>query len=266
MAMLYGYWRGHRALEIERRTLVLPALPAGLDGLRIVHLSDLHVGPLTDRTALEAVFARVRELDPDLVCVTGDVADSEKTELAAWMPLLATLAARLGVVAILGNHDRDAGVDRVAEALARGTRWRVLRDAMATLEIGGSRLHLLGLEDRRVPSITHRLPELIAQVPADGFAVLLAHHPDVFDEAAAAGIPLTLAGHTHGGQLAVPWFPQLNVARLMISRRSVGWFRQDGQYLHVSAGLGVSGQRVRVAMPCEVTEITLARLVEPVIA
>jgi len=96
-------------------------------------------------------------------------------------------------------------------------------------------------------------------VPPGGFAVLLAHHPDVFDEAAAAAVPLTLAGHTHGGQLAVPFLPQLNVARLMISRRSVGWFRQDGQYLHVSAGLGVSGQRVRLGVPCEITEITLAR-------
>ena len=259
LAMLYGYWRGHRAIEIERRTLVLPTLPAGLDGLRIVHVSDLHVGPLSDRGALEDAFARVASLDADLVCVTGDIVDSPKTEIAAWTPLLARLGARLGVFAILGNHDRDAGVERVAEAILRDTDWRLLRDAVATIAVGDDHLHLLGLEDRRPPAITERLPALLAAVPAGGFAVLLAHHPDVFDEAAAAAVPLTLAGHTHGGQLAVPYFPQLNVARLMISRRSVGWFRQDGQYLHVSAGLGVSGQRVRVGMPCEVTEITLAR-------
>jgi len=257
--VLYGYWRGHRALEIERRTLVLPALPPGLDGLRIVHVSDLHVGPLTDRAALTDAFARVVALDPDLVCVTGDIVDSAKTDLEAWTPLLATLRARRGVFAILGNHDRDAGVERVAQAIARRTDWRLLRDAAATVDVDGARLHLLGLEDRRPPCIPDRLPSIVAQVPANGFAILLAHHPDVFDEAAAAAIPLTLAGHTHGGQLAVPYFPQLNVARFMISRRSVGWFRQDGQYLHVSAGLGVSGQRVRVGMPCEITEITLAR-------
>ena len=107
--------------------------------------------------------------------------------------------------------------------------------------------------------MTDRLPALLAALPAGAFALLLCHHPDGFDEAAAAAIPLTLSGHTHGGQLAVPGFPQLNVARLLITRRSVGWFRQDGQYLHVSAGLGVSGQRVRVAVPAEITEITLAR-------
>ena len=258
-AMLYGYVRGHRALEIERRTLVLSALPAGLDGLRIVHVSDLHVGPITDRAALGEALARVNALDPDVVCVTGDIIDSAKADIDHWMPLLATLRARHGVFAILGNHDRDAGSEQVASALRRATHWRLLRDEVAVLDIAGERLQLLGLEDRRPPDATAHLPGLLAAVPPGGLAVLLAHHPDVFDEAAAAAVPLTLAGHTHGGQLAVPFFPQLNVARFMISRRSVGWFRQDGQYLHVSAGLGVSGQRVRVGVPCEVTEITLAR-------
>ena len=123
-------------------------------------------------------------------------------------------------------------------------------------------MHLLGLEDRRPPHVTAHLHDLLAPLPSGAFAVLLAHHPEVFDESAAAGVPLTLAGHTHGGQLAVPYFPQLNVARFMITRRSVGWYRQDGQYLHVSAGLGVSGQRVRVGVPCEITEITLARPID----
>jgi len=119
----------------------------------------------------------VAALDPDLVCVTGDIADSAKTELPAWTPLLAGLRARHGVFAILGNHDRDAGVERVAAAILRDTPWRLLRDAMATLDVGAGRLHVLGLEDRRVPSITDRLPSLLAQVPAGGFAVLLGHHP-----------------------------------------------------------------------------------------
>jgi hypothetical protein len=259
LVMLHGYWRGHRALAIERHTLSFSTLPAGLDGLRVVHLSDLHVGPLADRRALAEALARVNALAPDVVCVTGDIVDSPKTEIAAWLPLLATLRARLGVFAILGNHDREAGADRVAVAIENGTNWRLLRDAVASMAVGTSRLHLLGLEDRPLTFLTDRLPALLAAVPSDGFPILLCHHPDVFDDAAAAALPLTLAGHTHGGQLAVPGLPQLNVARWMISPRSVGWFRQDGQYLHVSAGLGVSGQRVRVAMPCDITEITLVR-------
>jgi hypothetical protein len=257
--MLHGYLRGHRRLDVERRTLPLRTLPAALDGLRIVHVSDLHVGPLADREALADAIARVDALAPDLVCLTGDIVDSDQTEIDAWLPLLAGLRARLGVFAILGNHDRDAGLEAVADAIRRGTGWRLLRDETAVVEVSGARLHLLGLEDRRPPHVTDRLPALLGGLPAGAFAVLLCHHPDGFDDAAAAAVPLTLSGHTHGGQLAVPGFPQLNVARLLITRRSVGWFRQDGQYLHVSAGLGVSGQRVRVAVPAEITEITLAR-------
>lgn len=263
LLMIHGYLRGHRRLLVERRTLPLRDLPAALDGLRLVHVSDLHVGPLADRASLARAIARIDELAPDLVCLTGDIVDSEKTEIDAWLPLLARLHARLGVFAILGNHDRDAGFEEVATAIRRGTDWHLLRNETAHVELGGTRLHLLGLEDRRPPHVTARLPELIAQVPAGDFAVLLCHHPDGFDVSAAAGIPLMLAGHTHGGQLAVPGLPQLNVARLLISRRSIGWFRQDGQYLHVSAGLGVSGQRVRVGVPAEITEITLARADDP---
>lgn len=258
LVMLHGYWRGHRKLIIERRTLSFPALPPALAGLRLVHLSDLHVGPLTDRHALAHALACVNALEADVICVTGDVVDSRKTEIAAWLPLLATLRARFGVFAILGNHDRESGAERVATALTDGTDWQLLRDTMAVVEVDGARLHLLGLEDRPRVSLTEQLPNLLARVPPGDFAVLLAHHPDAFDEAAAAAVPLTLAGHTHGGQLAVPGLPQLNVARLLISPRSIGWFRQDGQYLHVSTGLGVSGQRVRVCVPCEITEITLA--------
>jgi len=259
LVMLHGYLRGHRRLALERRTLPLRTLPAGLDGLRIVHVSDLHVGPLADRAALARAIARIDELAPDLVCLTGDVVDSDQTEIDAWLPMLSQLRARLGVFAILGNHDRDAGLEAVAAAIRRGTGWHLLRDEAAIVDVGAAQLHVLGLEDRRPPHVTDRLASLLAQVPAGAFSVLLCHHPDGFDDAAAAAIPLTLSGHTHGGQLAVPGFPQLNVARLLITRRSVGWFRQDGQYLHVSAGLGVSGQRVRVAMPAEITEITLTR-------
>jgi hypothetical protein len=255
--MFHGYVRGHRRLRIRRRALALPALPPALDGFRIVHLSDLHVGPLADRRALAAAIERVNALAPDVVCVTGDIVDSAKTDVAAWLPLLAHLHARLGVFAILGNHDREAGADRIAEALAAGTSWHVLRDATHVLQVGDARLRVLGLEDRPASSLGVHLPALVASIEPGDVPILLCHHPDVFDEAAAAAIPLTLAGHTHGGQLAVPGLPQLNVSRLLITARSVGWFRQDGQYLHVSSGLGVSGQRVRVGMPPEVTDITL---------
>jgi predicted MPP superfamily phosphohydrolase len=161
------------------------------------------------------------------------------------------------VFAILGNHDRHAGADRVADALSRGTTWRLLRDEVATIEADGARLHLLGLEDRPLAEATAGLPSLLARVPPGEPAILLAHRPHVFAAAAAAGVPLTLTGHTHGGQVAMPGLPQLNVARLFVTRFDAGTFARGRALLYVNRGLGTSGQRVRIAAPCEITVVTL---------
>jgi predicted MPP superfamily phosphohydrolase len=225
-------------------------------------VTDLHLGPLAERAALREAIDRVLALDPDVVCVTGDVIDSPVAVLDSWMPELARLTARHGVFAILGNHDREVGADRVAEALRRWTGWRVLRDEVGTVEVGGGRLHLLGLEDRPRSQAADALPALLARVPAGEPAVLLAHRPTVFPAAAAAGVSLMLAGHTHGGQLAVPGAPRLNVARVLVTQYDAGFFERDGARLHVNRGLGTSGQRVRIGAPREITVLTLVAAVE----
>jgi len=255
--LAYGYVHGHRRLVVTRLALPLEGLPPALAGLRVVQVSDLHLGPLAHREALRDAFARVAALDPDIVCVTGDLVDSPATDLDSWMPELARLSARHGVFAILGNHDRQVGAERVAAALGRWTAWRILRDEVATIEVGGARLHLLGLEDRPEGSAAEALPALLATVPGGEPAILLAHRPSVFPAAAAAGVRLILAGHTHGGQLAVPGVRGANVARLVVTRFDAGSFERDGALLHVNRGLGTSGQRVRVGAPREITLFTL---------
>jgi predicted MPP superfamily phosphohydrolase len=261
-ALGYGYAWGHRRLVVTRVVVPLPHLPPALAGLRLVHVTDLHLGPLAERAALREAIDRVLALDPDVVCVTGDVIDSPVAVLDSWMPELARLTARHGVFAILGNHDREVGADRVAEALRRWTGWRVLRDEVGTVEVGGGRLHLLGLEDRPRSQAADALPALLARVPAGEPAVLLAHRPTVFPAAAAAGVSLMLAGHTHGGQLAVPGAPRLNVARVLVTQYDAGFFERDGARLHVNRGLGTSGQRVRIGAPREITVLTLVAAVE----
>lgn len=257
LAMGYAYVAGHRRLVVTRLTLALPDLPPALAGLRVVHVSDLHLGPLTDRKDLRHALDRIVALDPDLVCVTGDLADSKATDVDGLFPELGRLSARHGVFAILGNHDRYAGVHRVAAALARSTRWRLLRDEVATVEIAGERVHIAGLEDRRRGTETDGLPALLARVPPAEPFLLLAHRPSVFPAAAAAGVPLTLSGHTHGGQLAVPGIPRLNVALFTMTRYSVGLFTRGASILHVTRGLGTTGQRVRLGAPREIAEVTL---------
>jgi len=257
-AVAYGYAWGHRRLVVTHVTVPVAQLPPTLAGLRLVHVSDLHVGPIADRGALREALDRVVALDPDVVCVTGDIVDSRATDLDAWIPELARLSARHGVFAILGNHDLFAGADRIAAAIARFTTWRVLRDEVATLDVDGARLHLLGLDHRAVPHAVAQLPALVGAVPPGEPAILLAHHPDVFPAAATAGVSLTLAGHTHGGQLAVPGLPRLNPARLQLSRFDAGCFTQGRAHLHVNRGLGTSAQRVRIGVPREITVVTLA--------
>jgi predicted MPP superfamily phosphohydrolase len=253
----WGYVAGHRRLRVSPLIVSLPGLPPELDGLRVVHLSDLHLGPLADRAALGDVVARVAEIDPDLVVVTGDIVDSKRTDLDTWMPALADIRARHGVYAILGNHDDGAGLDRVAAALARHTPWTLLRDTVAPVTIDGATVWLMGLEYRDPAASMAALPDVVARVPDGAAAILLCHHPAIYEAAARLGIPLTLAGHTHGGQLAVPGFPRLNPARILMTGYDAGTFARHGTLLHVNRGLGVSGQRIRVGAPREITVVTL---------
>src|SRR5437016_1685871 len=182
---------------------------------------------------------------------------SAEADLDAWMPELARLTAPHGVFAVLGNHDRRAGADRVAAALARWSGWRLLRDEVATIGVAGSRFHLVGLEERPEGRAADALPDLVARVPGGEPFVVLAHRPSVLPVAAAVGAPLVLAGHTHGGQLAFPGVPQLNVARLLQMGFEAGCYTRDGTLLHVNRGLGTSGQRVRVGVPREIRVRTL---------
>lgn len=265
LSFLYGYTIGQRRLRVRRVVLSPRDWPAGLDRLRVAHISDIHIGQNLRVEELERFVARVNALGADLVCVTGDIVDSPSADLAAFLPVLGRIEARHGVCAILGNHDHYAGADRVEAALRRHTDFTVLRDAAATIRIGDARLHVVGLDDRgrdwarglrRVPE----LGALLATLPPDDPVLLLTHRPDVFPQAAGAGVPLTLAGHTHGGQIGIPWFGGRvrNLAEF-VTPFDRGLFERDGRYLYVNCGLGVTAQRIRLSTPREITLLELRR-------
>jgi predicted MPP superfamily phosphohydrolase len=255
----YGYLVGHGRLSVTRLDVPIAGLPAPLEGFRIAHISDLHLGPLAHRGALRSAFDRVRSLEPDMVCLTGDLVDSSRADLDHWGPELSRLTAPHGVYAILGNHDRVAGLDEVEAMIERHTSWDVLRDRVATVTVDGARLHLIGLEDRSVREAHVAVPRLLATVPRGEPTILLVHQPGAFKRTSPSGIPLTLAGHTHGGQVSIPGIPKLNPARLLMTRFDAGTFERDGALLHVNRGLGVSGQRLRIGVPREITIVTLRR-------
>ena len=261
VAFAYGYTIGQRRLRVRRLSLPLRAAPAALDGLRIAQISDIHIGQNLEIGQLEQFVAEVNALAADLVCITGDIIDAPSADVEAFLPVLARLRARHGVFAILGNHDHYAGADRVEVALRRLTPFTVLRDQRASVAIAGTQLHVIGLDDRgrdwaRGVTTAPYLTTALAELPADGPVLLLCHRPDIFPHAAANGVGLTLSGHTHGGQLGVPWFGGRvrNLAEF-ITAFDRGLYERSGSYLYVNSGLGVTGQRIRLCTPREITVI-----------
>jgi predicted MPP superfamily phosphohydrolase len=206
--------------------------------------------------------ARVNALGPDIIAITGDITDG-LSHADDTFPELAKLDAPLGVFAILGNHDFYTGADDVTATLARHTRFHVLRDAVVPVDRDGARLYVVGLDDRGMDwarGVRHcdELEHIMAALPPLAPTLLLTHRPDLFVHAARLGIPLVLAGHTHGGQLALPWGGNRkpSLARFM-TRFPRGTYRLGRSVLHVNLGLGVTGLPIRLSSPREITVIRL---------
>ena len=259
----FGYVAGHRALGMTHLRVAIPGLPPGLAGLRIVHLSDVHVGEYLDTRELAAHVARVNALEPDLICITGDVVDRPET-CTVGFPVLAGLRARYGVLVTLGNHDFYAGADTVTAELRRLTNFTVLRDARVDLRIGDAVLTVLGVDDlgrdwaRGV--LEHpALPALVARHHGAPM-VLLSHRPDCFRQAARLGVSLMLSGHTHGGQLGLPAWPGRRPRNLaeFITEFPRGLYREGDATLYVNRGLGFTAQKIRLFTPREIACIELA--------
>lgn len=257
--LVFGYTGGQRQLRVTRMGVPVPGWQGGL---RILQLSDIHVGQNLSMEQLEEFVERANREAPDLVCLTGDIADGPQADIDRFFPVLGRLRARFGVIAILGNHDHYAGADRVEAALVRAGI-EVLRDRAVTLHIDGQKLHVIGLDDRgpdwaRGMHDDEVLASLLAAAPDNVSRLLLVHRPDVFRHAAREGIALTLAGHTHGGQLAMPWFGgrRRNLAEF-VTRFDRGLFCIGNARLYVNCGLGVTGQRIRLFTPREISVFDL---------
>jgi predicted MPP superfamily phosphohydrolase len=264
-AFFYGYTLGQRKLNITRFTLPLHHLPPELAELTLVHISDLHIGPNLQRAALHNYIDQVNALTPDLIFITGDIFDSRHSDIPKCAPILGELRARYGVFAVLGNHDFYTGARSVEEGLKRYTDIKLLRNQHVAVDVSGHRLHLVGLDDlghdwARGLASHPILSQLLTQVPPGQPTILLSHRPDLFLQAAQSGVSLTLSGHTHGGQIALPRFwgkRNLNLA-CFITNFDRGLYEREGVFLYVNRGLGVTGQRVRLFTPREIALITLS--------
>jgi predicted MPP superfamily phosphohydrolase len=261
--IVWGFTGGRKRVEHTRLRVDLDGLHDDLRGLRIVQISDLHIGNAMEGDQLARLVAEVNALEPDVIALTGDLFDFEPRFVEEGARALAALRARYGVYAVLGNHDTYTGAERVAEGLARvAPNVRLLRDELARVPVEPP-LYVAGLDDsgRDWTARELELAELEAVAerrPDDGPVLLLVHRPQLFPQASRLGFPLVLAGHTHGGQLALPTpGGRFNVARLVTPFHR-GLYRMNGAVLYVNRGLGFAGPAIRFNCPREITVIELA--------
>jgi hypothetical protein len=222
-----------------------------MEGFTIVQLSDLHLGNLTTRKKLRWIVKSVNAMKPDLICVTGDTLDGEICRDEGFCEILDQLQARHGVVAVTGNHEFYAGVEKFME-LARRSHWRVLRNQSWVID---GRIALAGLEEDSAKRFKLPGPDLDAALrglPPGIPRVLLYHRPARFKEAAAKGIDLQLSGHTHAGQI-----PPMDLLVWLIYKYPAGLYRLGQSHIYTSPGTGTWGPPMRFLSHSEMTRLVL---------
>ena len=250
--------------RIRRLTVAIRGLPAALDGLTIAHVSDMHAGRFTRSAVLREMAAAVNDLRSELVLVTGDLINGALHELPEGLAAVRRFDSRSGVYMIEGNHDLFPG-RAVFESGVKASGIPLLVNETEQLTVRGHPVQLLGLRwggpifRRRQGyddnTIAAAFEELIALRDPEAFPILLAHHPHAYDSAAAAQLPLTLSGHTHGGQLMLN--EETGFGPLMFRYWS-GHYRRDDSHLIVSNGVG-NWFPLRTRAPAEIIHLTLRR-------
>jgi predicted MPP superfamily phosphohydrolase len=255
-AATYGALVEARDLKIEELELAFPALPEGLDGLRVVQISDIHSRVYTPKEVIERVVQVANSLQPDLLFITGDFVSDSKRYIDPCAEALRQAEARYGKFGCLGNHDYYVGALDVRMAMAEAGITMLVNDGIE-VEIAGERLNIAAVDDLWTgqPDV-HRA---LKRIRRDHFTLMMNHNPNYFPFIAEQDVELTLSGHTHGGQinLSVLGLP-LDLTRLSTPYVR-GLFNIRRSKLYVNRGIGVTGPPIRFNSPPEITLIRLVR-------
>ena len=254
-------WVGSRWLHVRQMRAAFPDLPLALEGLRVVQLSDLHIGPQTSRRFLERVRSAVVAAGGDLIAVTGDLVDDHARDSAHYAEALGSLAAPLGVYVVPGNHDVYANWPAVRAELEK-LPVTILLNESRVVRRGDGQLAIAGTGDPagRWIATSQAAPDIDAalrQVPPGTFTIALAHNPSLWPALADRGVELTLSGHTHWGQLALPAF-KWSLAGVFLDH-AMGVVTRGASVLYIHPGTGFWGIPFRIGARPEVTIIELRR-------
>jgi uncharacterized protein len=253
------------SIEFTKLTLKLPRLDAAFKGLRLVQISDIHLGQWMSKERLDSILRMAAELAPDYFILTGDyleyhpygmpnVAATYEENIDAISSSFSKLSALCPTIAVLGNHDHMINAGWVERALTQAGV-EVLRNSVKTIQRGASELHIAAVDDVR--HRMDRLEQVLEALPEKGAAILLAHEPDFADVSAATGrFDLQISGHSHGGQIVLPIIgPPMLPA--MGRKYPSGLYHVNNMLLYTNRGIGVTAINARFNCRPEITLFTL---------
>jgi uncharacterized protein len=257
MGTTYGYWEAV-TIRKEHVTIRTPKIPKEPGRLRIVQVSDIHLGQIVGKSRLENILAMVEEARPDILISTGDLVDGQMDDCSGLAEMFRRIRTPYGKFAIMGNHEFYAGLDRSLK-FTKAAGFKVLRGT--GVDVGGM-LFVAGVDDeaghRYGLFAGKREEELLSHVPTDQFTLLLKHRPHV-DRAGDRHFDIQLSGHTHGGQI----FPFTLIIRMLYPVHAGLLKLKDGAYLYVNRGTGTWGPPIRFLAPPEITVIDLVHGEDP---
>jgi uncharacterized protein len=229
-------------VQINRYRIAVPNLPKAFNGFRVVHLTDLHLGFLVSKAFVENVIHKANRLKPDMIVCTGDYVHARNStiEIDTVWPMMSKLRANYGVYSILGNHDHWADTERSLQWLQRSGQ--NIRHTCKPVYKGGERIIIGGAGDYWEDELN--IDECFANSDEGDCRILLTHNPDSVDTAFETPLSLILSGHTHGGQVSIPFYgpPMLPVKN---KRYSSGLIDTEKGNLFISKGIGWSIYPIR---------------------
>lgn len=267
VAGAYGVFYGRLNLKTTYQRITLPRLPRAFEGFRILQLSDLHIGPFMTGAEIRRVVEISNRLKPDLIAVTGDYVTWDASTQYAAVDALSGLQAPYGVLGCLGNHEIWTDTEDSITQLFAARGVHILRQVNRPVFIGQDYINLIGVDFQTQSHfgrsgrghVKDYLEGVDRLMMPEAINILLSHNPNTFDRAAELGIDLSLAGHTHGGQVALEFVNvDISPARL-ITPYVRGWFGKRGGQLYVNRGIGTIGFPIRLDAPPEITVYHLSR-------
>jgi hypothetical protein len=259
VALGYGALIERTRFRLREVDVFIPGLAPGLEGLRILQLSDIHMGPFLSESDLARVVDMGMESKPDLAVITGDLISTHGDPLDACIRQLARIKAEAGVFGCMGNHEHYARAEGYTEQAAARAGIRFLRGRSQQLQFGGAILNLAGVDHQWKTQGRKYLRGAERMVVPGALNLLLSHNPDVFPVAASQGYNLMLSGHTHGGQINIEIYDQSISPSRFVTPYVYGLYRAQGAAAYVTRGIGTIGIPVRIGAPPEVVAIRLRK-------